>query len=112
MISQDGLVHLFNDAAGKISGWPPKEAMALDYRLVLPLVDDKGQPIPDIVNPFAKALTSGETVRDHNCTLAAKDNRKIPLSIIISPVRDEQGQPKGSVVAVFRDIAKEKEEEA
>ena len=112
MISHDGLLHLFNDAAGKISGWAPKEAISLDYRLVIALVDDKGQPIPDTVNPFAKALASGETVRDHTSIMVAKDNRKIPLSIIVSPVRDEQGQPNGSVVAVFRDIAKEREEEA
>ncbi len=112
MISRDGLVHLFNEAAGKISGWGPKEAMGLDYRLVLPLADNKGQALPDIVNPFAKALKTGETVRDSTVTLAAKDDRKVPLSVIVSPVKNNDGRPSGSVVAVFRDIAKEKEEEA
>jgi PAS domain S-box-containing protein len=112
MISQDGLVHLFNEAAGKISGWPPKEAINLNYKTVLPLVDKKDKALAEPENPFAKALASGETIRDSNGILAAKDNRKIPLSVIVSPVRDKVGQPNGSVVAVFRDIAKEKEEEA
>jgi PAS domain S-box-containing protein len=112
MISHDGLVHLFNEAAGKISGWPPKEAINLNYKTVLPLVDKKDQALAEPENPFAKALASGETIRDSNGILAAKDNRKIPLSVIVSPVRDRVGQPNGSVVAVFRDIAKEKEEEA
>jgi signal transduction histidine kinase len=75
-------------------------------------VDKKDQALAEPENPFAKALASGETIRDSNGILAAKDNRKIPLSVIVSPVRDKVGQPNGSVVAVFRDIAKEKEEEA
>ncbi len=112
MITADGIVHLFNPAAGKISGWPPAEAIKLDYKAILPLVDDKGQPIPDTFNPFTKALASSETVRDSNVTLAAKDNRKIPISVIVTPVKDANGQPKGSVVGVFRDMAKEKIEEA
>jgi PAS domain S-box-containing protein len=112
MISHDGLVHLFNEAAGKISGWPPKEAMNLSYKIVLPLVDKKDQPLSEQENPFTQALASGQTIRDSNGTLAAKDNRKVPLSVIVSPVKDKDGRPNGSVVAVFRDIAKEREEEA
>jgi PAS domain S-box-containing protein len=112
MIGHDGIVRLFNPAAGKISSWHPNEAVSLNYKTVLNLTDDKGQVIPDAVNPFTKALASGQTVRDNNVTLAAKDNRKVPLSVIVSPVRDAAGQPSGSVVGVFRDVAKEKEEEA
>ena len=35
----------------------------------------------------------------------------MPISLIVSPVLDRNGQPSGSVVGVFRDIAKETEEE-
>jgi len=112
MIGRDGLVHMFNPAAGKISGWGPPEAVGLDYKGVLKLVDDKGQPLADAENPFTQALATGQTCRDSNTSLAGKDNRKVPVSVIVSPVRDTAGQPNGSVVGVFRDIAKEKEEEA
>ena len=112
MIGHDGLVHMFNPAAGKISGWAPPEAAGLDYKGVLNLVDDKGQPLADSVNPFTQSLATGQTCRDSNAVLTAKDNRKVPISVIVSPVRDTAGQPNGSVVGVFRDIAKEKEDEA
>jgi PAS domain S-box-containing protein len=112
MIGRDGLIHMCNPAAGKISGWPPAEAVGLDYKGVLKLVDDKGQPLPEIENPFTQALSTGQTCRDSNATLAGRNDQKVPISVIVSPVRDAAGQPNGSVVGVFRDIAKEKEEEA
>ena len=112
MITHDNIVHMFNPAAGRISGWVPKEAVGLDYKAVLALVDDKGQPLPDANNPFTQALLTGRSTHDSSATLAAKDNRKVPVSVIVSPVLTPEGQPNGSVVGVFRDIAKEKEEAA
>lgn len=112
MVGMDRLVHMCNPAAGKISGWAPAEAVGLDYKGVLNLVDDKGQPLSDTENPFTQALATGQTCRDSNATLAAKDGQKVPVSVIVSPVRNATGQPNGSVVGVFRDIAKEKEDEA
>jgi PAS domain S-box-containing protein len=112
MVGPDGLIHMCNPAAGKISGWAPAEAVGLDYKGVLKLVDDKGQPLPEAENPFTQALATGQTCRDSNATLAGKNDQKVPISVIVSPVRDAAGQPNGSVVGVFRDIAKEKEEEA
>lgn len=112
MIGRDGLIHMCNPAAGKISGWPPAEAVGLDYKGVLKLVDDKGQALAELENPLAQALATGQTCRDSNATLAGKNEQKVPISVIVSPVRDAAGQPNGGVVGVFRDIAKEKEEEA
>jgi PAS domain S-box-containing protein len=112
MVGADGLIHMCNPAAGKISGWNPAEAVGLDYKGVLKLVDDKGQALAELENPFTQALATGQTCRDSNATLAGKNDQKVPISVIVSPVRDTAGQPNGSVVGVFRDIAKEKEEEA
>jgi PAS domain S-box-containing protein len=112
MIGHDGLIHMCNPAAGKISGWAPSEAVGLNYQGVLKLVDDKGQLLPETENAFSQALATGQTCRDSNATLAGKNDRKVPISVIVSPVRDTAGQPNGSVVGVFRDVAKEKEEEA
>src|SRR5437868_1177820 len=47
MVTADGIVHLFNPAAARISGWGPQEAVGLNYKDVIKLVDDKGQPVPD-----------------------------------------------------------------
>jgi PAS domain S-box-containing protein len=111
MITADGNIHLFNPAAGRISGWPPAEAIGLNYRNVLRLTDAKGQAQPDGNNPFVQSLATGQTVRDNDSVLLGKDNRSVPVSVIISPVLNA-GQPSGNVVAVMRDISKQKEEEA
>jgi two-component system sensor histidine kinase VicK len=112
LVDRNGIIHLFNPAAGKISGWSLQEAVGLDYKTVLTLVDDKGQALVDGAHPFTQALTTFQTVKDDSHSLATKDNRKLPVSVIISPVKDKTGQPNGSIVAVIRDIAKQKEEEA
>ena len=111
MITADGNIHLFNPAAGRICGWPPQEAAGLNYRNILRLVDSKSQPLPDSNNPFVQALATGRTVRDNDSVILAKDNRAVPVSVIVSPVLKD-GRPTGSVVAVIRDVAKQKEEEA
>ena len=111
MIAVDGTIHVFNPAAGRICGWPPQEAIGLNYRNVLRLVDTKGQPVPDGNNAFVQSLSTGQTVRDNDAIIAGKDNRSVPVSVIISPVLNS-GQPSGNVVAVIRDVAKQKEEEA
>jgi PAS domain S-box-containing protein len=112
MVGHDGLIHLFNPAAGKITGWVPQEVLGLNFKAALPLVDVKGQAIPDAQHPFAQAMSTGKSARDSNATLAAKNKKLVPISLIVSPVLDPTGQPNGSVVGVFRDIAKEKEQEA
>ncbi len=75
------------------------------------LVDAKGQPIPDGNNAFVQALATGQTVRDNDSIIFGKDNRSVPISVIVSPVLSA-GHPTGNVVAVIRDVAKQKEEEA
>ena len=112
MVGSDGLIHLFNPAAGRISGWPPQEAVGLNYKNVLHLVDAKGQAIAEAEHPFAQSLASGESTRDTDAILATKATRPVAVSLIVSPVLNASGHPTGNVVGVFRDVAKEKSEEA
>ncbi|HET6863627.1 MAG TPA: ATP-binding protein [Candidatus Saccharimonadales bacterium] len=111
MITADSRIHLFNPAASRISGWPPQEAIGNDYRNILRLVDNKGQALADGQNPLVQALAIGQTVRENNAVLAGKDNRSTPVSVIVTPVMNES-RASGNVVAVIRDVAKQKEEEA
>ncbi len=112
VINQSGNVRLLNPAAAQICGWASQEAMGLNYKNVIRLVDDKGQPIADTANPFGISLANGQSSRDSNATLSTKNNTPVPISLIVSPILDSGGKPRGGVVAVFRDIAKEKAEEA
>lgn len=111
-IADDHTIQLFNNAAAGITGWPVQEALGLDYKSVLVLVDAKGQPLPDGENPFTQALFTGRSTRDSSTSLMARTGKPLSVSIIVSPVLNNAGQPNGSVVAVIRDVSKEKEEEA
>ncbi|MBX4188891.1 PAS domain-containing protein [Candidatus Saccharibacteria bacterium] len=111
MIANDHTIQLFNNAAAGITGWPVPEATGLDYKSVLVMVDKKGQPVADQENPFAQALATGQPTRDSDGALMARTGKPLAVSIIVSPVLDNNGHPNGSVVAVVRDVSKEKEEE-
>jgi PAS domain S-box-containing protein len=111
MVGSDNTIRLFNPSAASITGWAAGEAVGLDYQSVLKLVDSKGQPLPPQNNPFAASLAAGQSVRDNNINLMTKEGKSLPISLIVSPVFDKGEQGHG-VVGVFRDIAKEKEEEA
>lgn len=112
MVNRDNIIHLFNPAAATITGWAASEAVGLDYRSVLPLLDGKGQPIDPQSHPFGRVLATGKAVRDSNAVLATRASKQVAISLIASPVMDTDGQSTQSVIGVFRDIAKEKEEEA
>ena len=112
MVGHDGIIHLFNNAASTLTGWAPNEAVGLDFHNILMLVDGKGTQLPPESHPFAAALATGKTVRDSNAILATHSKKPLAISLIVSPVLDSKSQPTGSVVGVFRDISKEKEDEA
>ncbi|HET9721443.1 MAG TPA: ATP-binding protein [Candidatus Saccharimonadales bacterium] len=109
MVGQDNLIHMVNPAAATITGWMPKDAIGLDFHNVLVLVTEKGEPYPEGANPISKALADSQTERGDNIALTARGDKRIPLSIVASPVTGD-GATDG-VVVVFRDISREKEEE-
>jgi len=112
MVGKDNTIHLLNPAASDIIGWPPKDAMGLDFHSVLALVDQKGEPLPPDSHPFSQALASGQTIRDNNSSLVTRDGKRLPVSLMVSPVSTSTEHGTESVVGVFRDISKEKAEEA
>ena len=112
MIAADNVIQLFNNAAAALTGWPVNEAQGLNYKNVIMLIDSKGQALPEQDNPFAQALATGRPTRDSNAMVRTKSGKSLALSVIVSPILDSNGQPAGDVVAVMRDVSKEKEEEA
>ena len=112
MIGNDNLIGLFNPSASRITGWPAEEAVGLEYHSVLPLVNEKGEPYPPDSHPIAKTLVSGQPVRDSRGWLVTRGNKRIPVSVIVSPVMEENGRATGAVVGVFRDITSEQSAES
>jgi PAS domain S-box-containing protein len=111
IVGSDGQVNLVNPAASKITGWPPQEAIGLDFKSILNLIDEQGNPYTADNHPVGKSLASGLPARDSKAVLSTKAGKQIPISIIVSPIIDEN-KPAGSVIGVFRDISKERAEES
>ncbi|MBI1952378.1 PAS domain S-box protein [Candidatus Saccharibacteria bacterium] len=112
MIGADNIIHLFNPAAGQITGWAADEAVGLEFHSVLPIVDDHGTAITPSLNPFSKALADGKGVKDNKNLLRARSGKLVPVSLIVSPITGNNATMPGGVVGVFRDITTEKQDEA
>ncbi len=111
MVGANNVIHLFNPAAAQITGWPAQEAVGLDYHSVLQLVDERGNAYSKDNHPIARALLTGQPMRDSKAYLSTRGGKLIPISIIISPVTGSQAMPAEAVVGVFRDITAEKQDE-
>lgn len=112
MVGTDGVIHLFNPAAAHITGWAANEAVGLDFHSVLQLVDEHNVAYTQASHPFAQALASGQPVRNNKAFLQTRGSKLIPISLIVSPVTEQPGQPATAVVGVLRDSTTEREEEA
>jgi PAS domain S-box-containing protein len=104
-------VQLFNPAAERMTGWSAKEAVGLDYKIVLKLIDDKSEPLPMAKDPFLATYLNETTTHDNTIRLQSKDGSTLALDITISPVVNQELSVSG-VVAVFRDVSEQRKEEA
>jgi len=106
-IDAEGIIQLVNPAAQTLLGWPGKDAVGLDYRSVIKLTDTKGKPIPEDFLPIHQGLVTHKAIDNHDLELTTKSGKNKLISLIVSPVEG----PGGGVIAVFRDITREREEE-
>ena len=106
-ITRDGMIDLVNPAAQHLIGWNQGDALGLDWRSVLKLVNAEGREVDAQENPITKALATGEQTRCDTLFLLTSSDRKRMVSIVISPV---DGVNSG-VIVVVRDVTKEKAEE-
>lgn len=106
-VNSQGVIQLINPAAQQIIGWGKQDALALDYKSVLKLIDKNGAELTPANDPVAAALNTNQQVTDNSLTLLTNSAKKILVSVNVSPV----GQLGSGVIIVFRDITKEKSEE-
>ncbi len=110
LIDASRTIHVFNNGAANITGWPVNEAMGIDYRSVMKLVDAKNQDYPEADHPFARVFTEKKTIRDNTATLVSRSDKRISVNISVSPLLDKNENVTGAV-AVFRDVSTERQEE-
>ena len=106
-LNSQGIIQPINPAAQRIIGWGKQDALSLDYRSVLKLVDKAGNELTPASRPIAEGLATNKEVVANDFSLVTNSGKKILVSVIVSPV----GQLGSGAIVVFRDITKEKGEE-
>ncbi len=106
-LDSHGVIQLINPAAQQIIGWGKQDALSLDYKSVLKLVDANDAELTPANDPISQTLATNKETAVSNLTLITNSGKKILVSIVVSPV----GQPGSGVIVVFRDVTMEKREE-
>jgi len=108
-MDEQGTIQLFNPGAAGITGWASEDAVGLDWKSVFSFIDKKGEPVAEDSTPFARALHTGQTVRDNEANIISKSSMTIATNFSVTPIIDN-AQPTG-LVGIFRDVSAERQEE-
>jgi PAS domain S-box-containing protein len=106
MIDNQQAIQLINPAAAAILGWYVNEAIGLNIKNVMKLVDAKGQALSEGDNPFNKVFGQHETLRQNTAYLVNRENKLMTISLAMTPLM--QGQEVTAAVATFRDVSEER----
>ncbi|MDP3445283.1 MAG: PAS domain-containing protein, partial [Ignavibacteria bacterium] len=106
-IDSQGIIQLINPAAQQIIGWGKQDALSLHYKSVLKLINQNNEVLDPSVNPIQQVLNNNQQVRENDLSVMTKNDKKIMVSLVVSPV----GDTGSGVIAVFRDVTKERAEE-
>lgn len=106
-VDENNLITSFNYAASEISGYKETELLGKPYRDYLKFVQaisgEEEDIFEDLRNvPLLRRFSTKKLF------LVSKKGEKIPVVLIISPLKNEQGGENGFVVTL-RDLSKEKE---
>lgn len=110
LLDANRTIQLFNKGAEKITGWAQKDAIGLDYKSVVKLVDDKGEPYDDSLDPFDRIFSEIAPIRDNNASILTSGGKSIAISLSVNPLISDNNEVTGAV-GVFRDVTNERQEE-
>ena len=105
-IDPDGNIRIINQAAEEMIGWSNGDATGLVFESVFLLCDRDGNLFSREKNPIRKALVNFECFTSRELFAKTQSGKNIPIFIRINSI-DEQ---KTGLVVVFRNIAKELQE--
>lgn len=108
----NGRIVLMNNAASKLTEWSVEEALSIDSRSVVKLlVDEKTIEVSNDENhPFTQVLQKREGF-NQTMVLVSRNNQHTFVSLVISPVINPKNSELVGIVAVLRDVNKERKEE-
>jgi PAS domain S-box-containing protein len=107
IISKDlnGVITSWNRAAERMFGYTSEEAVGQSIRIIIP-ADHQ-----DEENTVLERLRRGETLQHFETIRCRKDGTCLPISLTVSPIRDEAGTITGAS-KIVRDISDRKRAEA
>lgn len=107
-----GKITMYNAAAAKMTEWKVEEALGIDARPVMKLLADEktSETIPDADHPFTKVLADRKPF-SQTIQLSSRNNKRLYISLVISPVILPKDDELMGAVAVFRDVSVEHSQE-
>ena len=109
MTNQSGIIEFINQAAVNMTGCGgAKNAIGLDYGLVVKLESKEGRELSEQENPLIQSMKSNQPLEAFQASLIpSQSDKHIPIAISVMPA----GGTSASHIITFRDITKELEEE-
>ncbi|MBQ0787795.1 MAG: PAS domain-containing protein [Oceanihabitans sp.] len=107
----DGSIIIMNKIAEKLTGWKSQDAENKPITEVFHIINKLTREISD--NPIESVLKTGKTLKiDPDTVLISRNEEKeYYINDSCAPILDTNGNVMGAVL-VFRDVSKQKEEEA
>jgi len=103
----EGKITLMNPAAASMTEWPLADALSVDATLVVKLSKESGEELQPEENPFSEVLTKGEH-SSQVFQLTGRSEKKLIISLVVSPVILPDSKEVTGAVAVMRDISDER----
>jgi PAS domain S-box-containing protein len=103
--SLEGVIQSWNDAAERLFGWTAAEAVGRHISLVIP--KDRLAEEDQII----ASLKAGRRIDHFETERVHRDGRRIPVSLTISPIRDDAGRVVGAS-KIVRDVTRQRQAEA
>jgi len=98
----EGTILTWNKGAEKVYGYRADEVVSKSISLLIP---------PDLQNEFhliLEKLKRGESIRAYETWRVRKDGKKIPVSLVVSPIQNDQGVVIGAS-SIARDLSELKQ---
>lgn len=108
-IDAQGTIQLINPAAQNLLGWPASDAKGLHHESVFKLLGKRDQALTPDQNPLEEVKITKQPLVNNDLALVSKDDKKMLVSLVVSPVL--QDNQVAAVIVVFRDITAEKARE-
>jgi len=105
-IDSQGTIELINPAAQQILGWGKQDALALNYKSILQMTDLQNKELDPLADPILQVLNTNQQIRSNMLVIKTRSGKKVISSLVVSPI----GDAGSGIIAVFRDMTKEKAE--